>query len=70
MPSIQFSKVPWDFDEETVRIAKKFLDLRERKFSIISQAISAAITNKQPVNGPIWWIAPDDETALKISDRK
>lgn len=69
MPSLQFSKLPWDFDEETVTIAKKFLDLRERKFNVIKAAIDSAIAKQQPVNAPIWWIAPDDEAALKVSDQ-
>ncbi|XP_058446154.1 myogenesis-regulating glycosidase-like isoform X2 [Malaya genurostris] len=68
MPSMQFSKTPWDIDLETVEITKQFVQLHEDFSDYILQRMRLAVDEGIPVNPPIWWLDPEDEDALKISD--
>ncbi|XP_058824106.1 myogenesis-regulating glycosidase-like [Topomyia yanbarensis] len=68
MPSMQFSKTPWDIDLETVEITKRFVSLHEDYSDYILQRMRLAVAEGIPVNPPIWWLDPDDEIALKIDD--
>ncbi|XP_037051398.1 myogenesis-regulating glycosidase-like [Bradysia coprophila] len=68
MPSLQFSFVPWDYDDETISISHKFTDLHAEYTDVIMERFRLATTNGDPVNPPIWWIAPDDRIAQLIND--
>ncbi|KAJ8714339.1 hypothetical protein PYW07_002564 [Mythimna separata] len=68
MPSLQFSYVPWDYDNETVAISKTFVSLHEQYAPEIIAACKKAVADGSPVNMPIWWIAPNDTTAHGIWD--
>lgn len=68
MPAIQYSYVPWDYDDETVEICKKYTDLHEQYADKIIEAMRNASKFGTPVNPPIWWIAPEDETAQTVDD--
>ncbi|XP_059062090.1 myogenesis-regulating glycosidase-like [Achroia grisella] len=68
MLSMQFSYVPWDFDNETIEISKKFIQLHEQYADEIMRACEKAVSSGAPVNAPLWWIAPDDVTAHDIWD--
>lgn len=68
MPALQFSFVPWTYDDETVRISHKFTDLHAEYTDVIMERFKLAIANGDPVNPPIWWIAPDDRVAQVIND--
>ncbi|XP_021708954.1 uncharacterized family 31 glucosidase KIAA1161 [Aedes aegypti] len=68
MPSMQFSKAPWDIDLETVSIAKRYTMLHEEFSDYILQRMRLTVAEGIPVNPPIWWLDPDDEEALKIDD--
>lgn len=70
MASIQFSVTPWDFDEETVEIAKKFIKLHSDYSEFIIQRFKLAIARRDPVNSPIWWLDPADKVAQIVSDRE
>ncbi|EAT48754.1 AAEL000223-PA [Aedes aegypti] len=69
MPSIQFSYVPWEYDEETVRISKKMTDLHEKITPKIMERFKLAVSDGHPVNPPIWWVSPDDFEAQKVFDQ-
>ncbi|CAO1436624.1 unnamed protein product [Diamesa tonsa] len=69
MPCIQFSVTPWDFDEQTVDIAKKFTKLHLDYSEFILQRFKSGITKRDPVNLPIWWIDPEDKIAQQVSDQ-
>ncbi|KAM3958507.1 myogenesis-regulating glycosidase [Aphomia sociella] len=69
MPSMQFSYVPWDFDNETITISKKFVDLHKQYADEIVTACRRAVDSGAPVNAPLWWIAPNDTTAHDIWDQ-
>ncbi|XP_050451127.1 myogenesis-regulating glycosidase isoform X4 [Cataglyphis hispanica] len=68
MPSLQYSFVPWDFDNETIAICKKYTDLHANYTPEIVNAMQQAITNGTPVNPPIWWVDPTNKEAHKIND--
>ncbi|KAJ2938463.1 hypothetical protein O0L34_g12903 [Tuta absoluta] len=68
MPALQFSYVPWDFDNETIQISKKYVALHAQYAPQIVAACRKAVLDGSPVNPPIWWIAPNDTTAYDIWD--
>nr|XP_029729604.1 myogenesis-regulating glycosidase-like [Aedes albopictus] len=69
MPSIQFSYVPFDFDEETIRISKEMTDLHEKYSPLIMERFRAAVSGGYPVNPPVWWVSPEDTVAQAIDDQ-
>uniref|UniRef100_A0A8D8F040 Uncharacterized family 31 glucosidase KIAA1161 n=3 Tax=Culex pipiens TaxID=7175 RepID=A0A8D8F040_CULPI len=68
MPSMQFSKTPWDIDIESVEISKRYVNLHEDYSDYILQRMRLAVAEGIPVNPPIWWLDPEDEIALTIGD--
>ncbi|XP_063702197.1 myogenesis-regulating glycosidase-like [Culicoides brevitarsis] len=69
MPVVQFSYVPWDFDEETVEITRNLLELREKVvMPVLMKAMKRAVEDGSPVNAPIWWIDPQNTVAHGIGD--
>lgn len=69
MPSIQFSYVPWNYDNETVQISKAMTDLHERYTPQIMERFKLAVSDGYPVNPPLWWISPNDTVAQTIYDQ-
>lgn len=66
MPTLQFSVAPWEYNETIVNISRKFVDMHE---SISSRIISLArhcVDTGEPIVRPIWWIAPNDQDALRL----
>ncbi|XP_053611418.1 myogenesis-regulating glycosidase-like [Plodia interpunctella] len=68
LPAMQYSFVPWNFDNETVEISKKYTELHAQYADHIYEAMQASVENGSPVNAPLWWIAPLDPEALVIWD--
>ncbi|XP_046966594.1 myogenesis-regulating glycosidase-like [Vanessa cardui] len=68
LPAMQYSFVPWNFDNETVAISKKYTDLHAAHAQDIYDAMQASVDNGSPVNAPLWWIDPTDQEALRIWD--
>ena len=66
LPSVQYSIVPWQYDQEVIDITRDMSDLHT-KYSdkFISLAREAVITGA-PIIRPLWWIAPTDPVALSI----
>lgn len=48
MPSLQFSVAPWQFDDETVEIAKKFTQLHEDYSDYIIERFNLAVSDGHP----------------------
>ncbi|PSN31308.1 hypothetical protein C0J52_14633 [Blattella germanica] len=67
MPTLQYSYVPWDFDNETVEICKKYTKLHADFANTIIELAQKAVQDGTPINPPIWWIDPSDETAQTIN---
>jgi alpha-glucosidase (family GH31 glycosyl hydrolase) len=64
MPSLQFSYVPWMYDQEVVNHARDMATLHDSYSATIIQLANEATTNGEPINRPIWWLDPTDQTAL------
>lgn len=69
MPSLQYSYVPWDYDAETIAISQTFSKLHASYTSVIMARFKLASQTGEPVNPPLWWIAPTDKTAQAVYDR-
>lgn len=68
MPSLQYSFVPWNYDAETITISHTFTDLHAKYTDVIMERFKLATETGDPVNPPIWWIAPEDRVAQYIND--
>ncbi|XP_068622814.1 myogenesis-regulating glycosidase-like [Battus philenor] len=68
MPTLQYSFVPWDHDDETVEICRRYTQLHADYAEEIAEAMEEAVRSGTPVNPPIWWLDPTDQDALAIWD--
>lgn len=68
MPVIQFSAAPWDFDQQTVEICKKFTALHFKYSKLILGLMQQSVDTGAPLNAPIWWVDPQNAVAHKIND--
>ncbi|XP_045511871.1 myogenesis-regulating glycosidase-like [Pieris brassicae] len=68
MPTLQYSFVPWDHDDEAVEICRKYTQIHADYADEIVAAMEASMKVGTPVNPPIWWLDPTDEQALAVWD--
>ena len=68
MPGLQFSFVPWLYSQKVIEHTRDMIKLREYHSDLIVQLANKATTTGEPINRPIWWIAPLDEVAHAIND--
>ncbi|XP_049813570.1 myogenesis-regulating glycosidase-like [Schistocerca nitens] len=68
MPAVHFRTVPWDYENESVELARNLTALRAQYGPNIVELMKQAVEDGTPVNRPIWWLDPTDYTALKISN--
>ncbi|XP_049791319.1 myogenesis-regulating glycosidase-like [Schistocerca nitens] len=66
MPALQMSIAPWDFDDETVEIARNMTSLHVQYAPRIVELMQQTVQDGSPVNLPIWWLDPTDDTALTV----
>ncbi|XP_062594222.1 myogenesis-regulating glycosidase-like [Saccostrea cucullata] len=66
LPSLQFSIVPWQYDEEVINLTRRFIQLHEDYTETILKLAREATATGAPIVRPLWWIAPKDEVALTI----
>ncbi|XP_060065783.1 myogenesis-regulating glycosidase-like [Ylistrum balloti] len=67
LPAMQFSFVPWDYDDEVVEVALHFVKIHEEVVTpILLQAAEISQVSGAPLIRPLWWIAPEDQIALTI----
>lgn len=66
LPVMQFSVPPWLYDEEVITITQKYVQLHEAYAPTIISLAQEAFATGKPIIRPLWWIAPDDETALSV----
>ncbi|XP_036324259.1 myogenesis-regulating glycosidase-like isoform X3 [Rhagoletis pomonella] len=69
MPSLQFSYVPWNFDEEAIEISKKFVQMHADYAPEIIKRFKLATETGEPVNLPLWWVDPSDKVAQGVYDQ-
>ena len=65
---MQFSFVPWLYDQEVIDHTKAMIALRESYANKIVDLARASTETGEPINRPIWWLDPYDETAFEIED--
>ena len=70
MPGMQFSFVPWIYDQEVIDYTKAMISLRQEYAEKIVDLAKAAVQTGEPINRPIWWVDPYDETALTVENGK
>ncbi|XP_045776042.1 myogenesis-regulating glycosidase-like [Maniola jurtina] len=68
MPTLQYSFVPWDHDDEAVEICRRYTQLHAEFADEIVAAMQASVEKGTPVNPPIWWLDPTDQDALAVGD--
>lgn len=70
MPAMEFSIPPWAYDEEVVRIARKFTELHETLVAPrVLELAGEVLDTGDPIIRPLWWIAKHDEAAYKIDSQ-
>ncbi|XP_032514714.2 myogenesis-regulating glycosidase-like [Danaus plexippus] len=69
LPVMQYSYVPWNFDNETLDISRKYTELHAAHAHDVYEAMQAAVETGAPVNAPLWWIDPDNEQTYTIWDQ-
>jgi myogenesis-regulating glycosidase len=53
---------------QAISISRKFVNLHETYTPYIMERFKLAVASGEPVNPPIWWIAPQDKIAQTVSD--
>ncbi|KAG8187419.1 hypothetical protein JTE90_009495 [Oedothorax gibbosus] len=61
MPSIQFSIVPWDYDDEVISISRKMVALHEKYSNFIIKTAEKATETGEPIIRPLWYSSSDDD---------
>lgn len=69
LPGIQFLKVPWEYDKDTIQITRALLKLRSTLNPIILETFHNVTKTGAPVIRPMWWVAPTDPEALVIDSQ-
>lgn len=69
MPLIQFSKAPWHYDDETVRISRDVSNLHIRFAPYIYELAQNAPKTGEPILSGLFYYAPDDAETFKIADQ-
>ncbi|XP_049837155.1 myogenesis-regulating glycosidase-like [Schistocerca gregaria] len=68
MPSLGYSIAPWDFDTDTLNLSRNLTELHAQYAPRIVELMQKAVEDGTPVNLPVWWLDPTDQTALTIND--
>lgn len=69
LPAMQFSIVPWLYDNEVISLARLFVYLHEEYADLFLKLADESVRTGDPIIRPLWWISPSDETAQSISDQ-
>lgn len=69
MPAIQFSIVPWDYDDEVISISKRMVYLHSNYSAYIFKVAKEAVVTGEPIIKPLWCVSPDDSVSLKIDSQ-
>ena len=69
LPSMQFSHAPWDFDDESIAIGHKMMDIRAAIMPTLLSGVENAIKTGEPIIRPLWWVVPEDSMALTVDQQ-
>ncbi|RXG72871.1 putative family 31 glucosidase [Armadillidium vulgare] len=67
MPSIQFSLLPWQFENQSINVSKISLEvssLHSRFAPLLIDVAKKTLLGKGPIVRPTWWLCPMDEECL------
>ncbi|XP_059158890.1 myogenesis-regulating glycosidase-like isoform X2 [Physella acuta] len=64
MPILQFSIVPWMYNDTYVDLARQLVKLHEDYADKIIELAENARKTGEPINRPLWWLDPYDDQAL------
>lgn len=68
LPAMQFSLAPWEYGEECSEICKRYTNLHVQFSEKILSIANESIKDGLPIIRPIFWLDPDNETALTCND--
>jgi alpha-glucosidase (family GH31 glycosyl hydrolase) len=68
LPAMQFSLAPWDYGEHCAAICRRYAELHTLFAPRIVQLAQAAARTGEPIVRPVFWLAPQDENALRCDD--
>lgn len=68
LPGLQLSIVPWEFDDSVVRTTRTFVELHTKISGSLIYFANEAVQTGAPIIRPLWWIDPENETALTCGD--
>lgn len=68
LPAIQFSKPPWDFDndKDVLVIVKEALAIRKNISEVMYTAAENAVITGEPIIRPLWWYWPVDHETFVV----
>ncbi|CAD5122899.1 unnamed protein product [Dimorphilus gyrociliatus] len=70
LPAMQFSFVPWQYDNETIKIGKDAIHLHETLITpAVLRAAAESVSHGFPIIRPIWWLEPNEDKALRVEDQ-
>ncbi|KAK7063208.1 hypothetical protein SK128_012465 [Halocaridina rubra] len=64
MPALQFSILPWGFDENVTERCKEVTSLHTEIVPLMVQLGQEAMVSGAPIIRPTWWLCPDLEACL------
>ena len=69
LPAVQFSLAPWDYGEECTAICRRYAELHIEYAPRILELAAETTQTGTPIIRPVWWLAPESETALTCDDQ-
>jgi alpha-glucosidase (family GH31 glycosyl hydrolase) len=64
LPMAQFSVAPWRWGDETMDLVRRTTFWRDERANLFDELVSTG----GPIVRPVFWLAPDDERALRCGD--
>ena len=67
LPAMQFSIAPWQYDEETIEIARNMVKIHEEfVFPHILKLAHKSVKSGEPIIRPVWWTDPVNQYTYDI----
>ncbi len=64
---MQFGVPPWFYDEQTLNISKRFIEIHRKIANYMIDLIS--LNSSEPIIRPLWWLEPTNPVTFNISDQ-
>ncbi|HEX6289348.1 MAG TPA: glycoside hydrolase family 31 protein [Herpetosiphonaceae bacterium] len=69
LPAMQFSIPPWRYDAEAAAICRRYAVLHGELAPYIHSLVGHTLRDGTPIVRPLFWHAPQDQTALRLDDQ-